>query len=154
MTYEVKKLGKEQIGPAMELALRVFMEFEAPEYSEEGVREFKEYVQPGHIADMWGAGQMTLWGCFAPQGRLAGVIAMAPASHVSLLFVDKEYHRMGMAKAMLGQALAACEKDCTEMDVNSSPYAVEVYRRLGFVPTGPEQTVNGLRFTPMKYTMA
>ena len=35
--------------------------------------------------------------------------------------------------------------------VHSSPYAVEVYRHLGFAATGPEQTVNGLRFTPMEY---
>ena len=35
--------------------------------------------------------------------------------------------------------------------VNSSPYAVEVYRHLGFTPTGGEQNIDGLRFTPMKY---
>ena len=36
--------------------------------------------------------------------------------------------------------------------VHSSPYAVEVYRHLGFVPTDEEQTVDGLRFTPMQYS--
>lgn len=37
--------------------------------------------------------------------------------------------------------------------VNSSPYAVEVYRHLGFTPTDREQSVDGLRFTPMQYTV-
>ena len=36
--------------------------------------------------------------------------------------------------------------------VNSSPYAVEIYRHLGFVPTDDEQSVDGLRFTPMQYS--
>ena len=36
--------------------------------------------------------------------------------------------------------------------VNSSPYAVEVYRHLGFVPTDEEQSADGLRFTPMQYS--
>lgn len=35
--------------------------------------------------------------------------------------------------------------------MHSSPYAVEVYRHLGFAPTDTEQTVNGLRFTPMRF---
>lgn len=37
--------------------------------------------------------------------------------------------------------------------VNSSPYAVEVYRHLGFTPTDREQSVDGLRFTPMQYSV-
>lgn len=40
--------------------------------------------------------------------------------------------------------------DRQEFTVNSSPYAVEVYRHLGFKETDTEQTVNGLRFTPMR----
>lgn len=39
------------------------------------------------------------------------------------------------------------------MTVNSSPYAVPVYEKLGFHATGSEQTVNGLRFTPMERVM-
>ncbi|MGM9541909.1 MAG: GNAT family N-acetyltransferase [Candidatus Limivicinus sp.] len=35
--------------------------------------------------------------------------------------------------------------------VNSSPYAVEVYRHLGFTPTDTEQLTNGIRYTPMRF---
>ena len=38
-----------------------------------------------------------------------------------------------------------------EFTVNSAPYAVDIYRHLGFAETGPEQTINGIRFTPMAY---
>ena len=35
--------------------------------------------------------------------------------------------------------------------VNSSPYAVPVYHKLGFVDTDVEQISDGMRYTPMKY---
>ena len=35
------------------------------------------------------------------------------------------------------------------MTVNSSAYAVAVYRKLGFEAVDTEQVVTGLRFTPM-----
>ncbi|CCL11870.1 N-acetyltransferase GCN5 [Clostridioides difficile] len=44
-----------------------------------------------------------------------------------------------------------CNKfNLTEITVNSSPYAVEVYHKLGFKDTAVEQIVDGIRFTPMK----
>ena len=38
-----------------------------------------------------------------------------------------------------------------EFTVNSSSYAVDIYIHLGFEEVDQEQTVNGIRFTPMKY---
>ena len=35
--------------------------------------------------------------------------------------------------------------------VNSSPYAVPVYHKLGFVDTDVGQISDGMRYTPMKY---
>ena len=34
--------------------------------------------------------------------------------------------------------------------VNSSPYAHEIYKHIGFVDTDTEQCINGLKFYPMK----
>ena len=35
--------------------------------------------------------------------------------------------------------------------LNSSPYGLPFYKANGFVPTDEEKTVNGIRFTPMRY---
>ena len=35
--------------------------------------------------------------------------------------------------------------------LNSSPYGLPFYQALGFLSTDQEQTVNGIRFTPMEY---
>ena len=40
-----------------------------------------------------------------------------------------------------------------EFTVNSSPYAVEIYKRLGFVQEDAERlSPEGLRYTPMRFT--
>jgi len=39
------------------------------------------------------------------------------------------------------------------LTLNSSPYGLPFYLAIGFVPQGEEQTMNGIRFTPMKYIL-
>ena len=60
------------------------------------------------------------------------------------------YHRRGIGKKLFN----AMRRDYAHpvFTVNSSPYAVEVYRHLGFVPTDEEQSTDGLRFTPMQHS--
>ena len=67
--------------------------------------------------------------------------------HISLFFVRREWHRRGVGRALLHAMASAA--DYPEMTVHSSPYAVEVYRRFGFVPLGGEREENGIRYTPM-----
>ena len=62
-------------------------------------------------------------------------------------------HRQGIARALFSALRDHCRTapDTPRITVNSSPYAVEAYRRLGFRATGGERTVDGIRFTPMEY---
>lgn len=147
----IHPLNKDDIAPALDLVWRVFSEFEAPDYSEEGIAEFKAFIEPSFIADKMASGEFRLWGAFENH-KIVGVIAVKPPLHISLLFVDKEYHRRGIARKLLDTILndKAITGDHRAITVHSAPYAVEIYCRLGFMPADTEQTVNGLRFTPMK----
>ena len=40
----IRKLNEREIQSAIELSLEVFMVFEAPEYSQEGIDEFKQFL--------------------------------------------------------------------------------------------------------------
>ncbi len=158
----IKELEKNDIKEAMELVGEVFDRFVAPEYSQEGIDEFRRFIEPETVIRKMGASEVRLWGCY-DSGRIAGVIAVKSfavdllrgpywnGSHINLLFVKENCHRQGIAKKLFEVAKQACDKT-REITVYSSPYALEVYKRLGFVTTGGEMTVNGIRFTPMKYT--
>ena len=52
---------------------------------------------------------------------------------------------------MLFEAMKTDYKN-KKITVNAAPYGVKIYKALGFIPTDKEQTVDGLRFTPMVYT--
>lgn len=137
---------------ALKLVWQVFEEFEAPDYSAEGVEEFRQFIAVDAIRQRIAEKQLLLWGCYDGD-QIAGVIAARPPCHLSLLFVDKKYHRQGIARALHETVIEYYMADSSyrEMTVNSSPYALAAYGRLGFTATDTEQTVNGIRFIPMKH---
>lgn len=137
---------------ALELVWRVFEEFEAPEYSQEGIEEFRGFIDLEAMEQRIVKKELFMWGCFKGE-RIIGVIATRLPCHITLLFVDKECHRRGIARRLYGAVLDFYKSSSQhkEMTVNSSPYAVRAYRKLGFVDVDTEQIVNGIRFIPMKH---
>lgn len=41
---EIRKILKEEMKKALELVWEVFLEYEAPDYTEEGIKEFKKTI--------------------------------------------------------------------------------------------------------------
>ena len=77
-------------------------------------------------------------------------------THINLVFTKKEYHRRGIARAIFAHLLADIRKenpDLPALTLNSSPYGLPFYLAIGFVPQSQEQEINGVRYTPMKYTI-
>ena len=68
------------------------------------------------------------------------------------MFVDSEYHKKGIARRLVEKTFERTYEKYgkREMTVNSSPYAVGFYHKMGFVDTDIEQTTDGIRYTPMK----
>lgn len=137
---------------AMELVWRVFQVYEAPDYSEEGILNFQAAIAPAAMQTRMRERGIKIWGSYDGE-RIVGVIA-ARAVHVHLLFVDGSYHRQGIARALYNTARQHFirQNGVRQMTVNASPYAHVAYQHLGFVDTGEAQTVNGLRFIPMKHS--
>ena len=138
-----------------DLVTRVFNEFVAPLYSQEGNREFMEYVQPDLLLRRSQAGHFVL--VAAAHGEVVGMIEVRNYDHICLLFVDKRLQRHGIAKVLVREALESClshRPDLREITVNSSPNSVQTYERLGFRQMWPEQVVNGIRFTAMALDLA
>ena len=139
----VRELKPPEIQTALCLVWRVFEEYESPDYTPEGTEEFYKTIhEPSFLSSLrW-------YGAFL-QEKLVGVIATrSEGTHITLFFVDGAYHRQGIAKMLLQTVQEQCQP--ATMTVNSSPYAVPVYHKLGFRDTDTEQVVNGLRFTPME----
>lgn len=140
---KIKKLESSELKGALNLVRKVFLEFEAPDYSEEGTEEFFRSVYDENYLSM-----LTAFGVWC-EDELVGIIATRnQGTHIALFFVDGEYQRQGIGRQLFQIVLDNCPSK--RMTVNSSPYAVEVYHKLGFYDTDKEQIVNGIRFTPME----
>lgn len=139
----VKRLSPEELPAALELIWEVFLQFEAPVYPQAGTDEFRAM-----LANKEYNARMSYYGAFE-ENQLVGVLAMRAPRHIGYFFVREAFQRRGIGKRLFETMRK--DYDGGVFTVNSSPYAVEIYRRLGFVPTDHEQTTNGIRYTPMRY---
>ena len=140
---QIREILKEEIKDALELVWKVFLEYEAPDYTEEGIKEFKKAIDD----NLWVEAR-DFYGAFDENNNVLGVIATKGIIHIALFFVDGKYHKHGIGRKLYNKIKSLNEKGF--FTVNSSPYAHEVYKHLGFFDTDVEQCINGLRFYPMK----
>lgn len=152
--YEIRMAYEGEWEDAMALAWKTFLRFEADDYEPEGVRSFEDFITDNTLHRMFimGAYQMFV----AMDGdKMVGMITVRSNSHVSLLFVDAEYHMRGIGRALMWRLCRylRAELGIRRVTVNASPYGVGFYHKLGFRDLQPEQTSEGIRYTPMELMM-
>lgn len=147
MNVEISRLELSELSEAKKLVKKVFMTFEAPEYSKEGVAHFLTYLDEELEMEL-AANRVQVW-CGKDAQQIVGLLAVRLPAHLALLFVDEAYHRQGIAKQLFQEMLSELIPE--QITVNSSPYAVPIYERLGFQIEGNEKTVSGIRFQSMVY---
>ncbi len=92
---------------------------------------------------------LTVYGAFEEESNIGVLAIRHGGTYISLFFVDPDYHRQGVGTALMQRFLT--DSGAETITVHSSPYAVEVYRRLGFQPTAAEQLSDVIRYIPMEY---
>ncbi len=147
---QYRRLSDFEVEDASALALRVFDEFVATQFSDEGQQEFHRYASPNAIRERNRAGCLT----FAAQrdGRLVGMLHLRDGEHIAMLFVERDSQRQGIGRSLIGAAteyVRARQPPVRVLTVASTPNAIEAYRKLGFVSVGSEQVLKGIRFVSM-----
>ena len=127
----------------------VAMEFNVPEFSEEGKNHFIPSLTVEHTLDKL-QGDFTYW-VAEKVDQAIGYIAFKGASHLYNLFVLKEFQRQGVAKMLwlYAKSAALAANNLDRITVNASTYSVPVYDRFGFSAIGAKQQYKGFVFTPM-----
>ncbi len=149
--YEIRWAKPEEWTPAMTMIWKTFMKFEANDYTEEGIQNFFDFITDDDLykAFLKGTYQMMV---ALDNGRVVGAGSIRNCNHLSLLFVDEEYHRRGIGASLLNQLCEYLQMEEGEryMSLKAAPYAVNFYRKLGFRAVAPEEEYAGIRVTPME----
>lgn len=151
MNYEIRNIKTKELEETLNLVKSVFDEFEAPYYSEYGTENFYKFANHENLEKMLKENLRIL--VAKCDDKIIGMIAYRDYSHISMLFVDKKYHHNGIEKELTLKMISDCKqnnKELLNVTVNSSPYAVGFYEKLGFVKQDEEKEVDGIKFTPMK----
>lgn len=150
--YKIRFAYTSEWQDAMYLAWKTFLRFEASDYSEHGVASFKEFITDQTLYKMFKMGTYQLM--VALDGDIIiGIISLRDSCHISLLFVEENYHKRGIGRKLI-QELAKylkTEEGITRMTVNAAPYAIEFYHKVGFTDTDIERENDGIRYTSMEY---
>lgn len=139
---------------AMSLVYRTFLKFDAQMFTEEGNQHFKEFVSDNFLKRMFEAGEYQVVGAYH-LGKIVGIISLRNNNHISLLFVDEEFHRHGIGRALILSVGDYVKLKLHEdkLTVNAAPYATEFYHKVGFEDLGPITTQDGIIYTPMQYVL-
>ena len=119
-----------------------------------GAEAFMETISPEAIRGYLSSPEY-VYRVAEDDGALAGVVAIRDNRHLYHLFVAPDGHRRGLARRLWTEAMDTALRagNPGEFTVNSSPYAVPVYERFGFVAMGPRTEANGIAFIPMRLAL-
>lgn len=149
--YEIRWAKAEEWAPAMKMIWKTFMKFEGQDYTEEGIQNFFEFITDDDLyrAFLQGNYQMMV---ALDRGRVVGAGSIRSCNHLSLLFVDEEYHHKGIGASLIQKLCEYLQMEEGEryMSLKAAPYAVNFYRKLGFRVVAPEEEYSGIRVTPME----
>lgn len=125
-----------------------FNTFVAPDYSQEGIDTFYNFLNNGEIFTKAIENNENLIVAY-DNTRPVGVILSREKSHISLLFVNENYQNKGIAKNLF--SIFKENSNSEKITVNSSPFAVKIYEKLGFTSTSSMQETHGIKFIPMEF---
>lgn len=150
-TYQIRWAHASEWAPAMKMIWRTFLKYEGKDYTREGIQNFFDFITDDELytAFLKGSYQMMV---AVDGGRVIGAGTIRGGNHLSLLFVDEDYHHMGVGRAIMNGLCRYLKEEAGErlMSLKAAPYAVDFYRRLGFRAVKPEEEYSGIRVTEME----
>lgn len=152
MNIEIRIIDYINISLAMNLIEECFDQFIAPDYSDKGIRTFKEsFIHNPKFIDKFSDGRERMYGAYS-NNNLVGCVSISIHNKISCVFVKGEFHRKGIGTMLFDTIIKELKgNNQTYITLNASPYAVPFYHTIGFEDIGPEDDFEGIRYTPMRF---
>ena len=152
MEYEIRLALEDDIAPALDLAWRMFLKYDSPDYGAEHTERMRVAIED-RLKDLSIYSQRLLLVAVV-EGKVVGMIETYGTNRISLLFVDSEHQRKGIATAMMNKIADELKmKGYDTIVLNSSLHGLAFYKRFGFVVDEKEKNPDTPWKTPMLYAL-
>jgi len=152
MEYEIRLAQENDIAPALDLAWRMFVKYDAPDYGAEHTERMRVAIED-RLKDLSIYNQRLLVVALVDR-KVVGMIETYGTNRISLLFVDSEHQRKGIATALMSKIASELKRrGYDKIVLNSSPHGLAFYKRFGFVVDENEINPDTPWKTPMSYTL-
>jgi predicted N-acetyltransferase YhbS len=154
MNFQIRQATAEDIRPALDLALRVFMEYDSQDYGPEHTERMRLSIEE-RIAnsDIYLSGNRLMFVALDDK-KVIGIIETYGNNRISLMFVDSEYQRQGIATELMRRMVYELKiRGFDKIVLNSSPNGLPFYRHFGFTIIETDKNINIHWKTPMSYTL-
>ena len=152
MEYEIRFATDEDIPLALDLAWRMFMKYDSPDYGAEHTERMRVAIED-RLKDL-SIYMQRLMVVALVDGKVVGMLETYGTNRISLLFVDSEYQRKGIATAMMNKIAGELKvRGYDKIVLNSSPYGLAFYEDFGFTVEEEEKNADTPWKTPMWYPL-
>ncbi len=122
----------DDIAPALALAWRMFVKYDSQDYGVEHTERMRVAIED-RLKD-FSIYNQRLMVITLVDGKIVGMLETYGTNRISLLFVDSEYQRKGIATAMMNKIASELKtRGCDKIVLNSSPHGLSFYENYGFI---------------------
>ena len=148
--FKIEKAGIENLEDISLLAKNIYLKYNSSFDTKEGIDNVLKFISfESMLLRFFMEGSLIL-AAKDDKDAVIGMIEITNYDHISLLFVDDKYFKLGIAAQLFEEAKNILKSD--KYTVKSSNYALEFYKKLGFVQLFNDiQTENGVHFYSMIY---
>ncbi len=152
MDYEIRLATSDDIPLALDLAWRMFVKYDSLDYGVTHTERMRKAIED-RLKDL-SIYEQRLMLVALIDNKVVGMLETYGTNRISLLFVDSEYQRKGIATSMIRRIESELKNSGYDSIVlNSSPYGLPFYLNFGFKVVEEEKNPDTPWKTPMSYVL-
>lgn len=148
--FKIERAKINDIEEISDLVKRIYLKYNSKIDSEEGINNILTFMSKENMRLRFYIEGALMLVARDKNNKIVGAIELKNFEHISLFFVDDKYFKFGIGKKLFEEVKNIVKLE--KYSVNASDYALEFYKKLGFVQiTDSIKIENGAHFYPMLY---
>ena len=148
--FKIERAKINDIEEISDLVKRIYLKYNSKIDSEEGINNILTFMSKENMRLRFYIEGALMLVARDKNNKIVGAIELKNFEHISLFFVDDKYFKFGIGKKLFEEVKNILKLE--KYSVNASDYALEFYKKLGFVQiTDSIKIENGVHFHPMLY---